>query len=53
MIIVVTLLKLRRIMCMGTLMLNAKAQLLSMLMLKNMTAIKAHLRKGTVGGVTL
>jgi len=39
-------------MCTGTLMLKAKAQLFSMLMPKNMTAMKAHLRSGTVGVCT-
>ena len=46
---VVTLPKLRRMMCTGTLMLKAKAQLFSMLMLKNMAATKHHRRKGTLG----
>ena len=47
---VVTLPKLRRMMCTGTLMLKANAQLFSMLIMKNATAMKAHLRTGTVGG---
>ena len=47
--IVETLPKLRRMMWTGTLMLNAKAQLFSMLMLKNIAAISTHLRRGTFG----
>jgi hypothetical protein len=51
--IVVTLPKLRRMMWTGTLMLKANAQLLSMLMPKNMAAMNAHLRMGTFGGLTV
>lgn len=35
-------------MCTGTLMLYANAQLFSMLMLKNMNAMNAHLVNGTL-----
>jgi hypothetical protein len=35
-------------MCTGTLMLNANAQLLSMLMAKNIKAMNAHLEGGTL-----
>lgn len=44
---VVTLPKLRRMMCTGTLILKANAQLFSMLMPKNMDAMNAHLEIGT------
>jgi hypothetical protein len=47
--IVVTLPNERKIMCTGTEMLKAKAQLLSMFMAKNMMAMYAHLRMGTSG----
>jgi hypothetical protein len=46
---VVTLPKLRKMICTGTEMLNANAQLLSILTAKNMSATKPHLRKGTAG----
>lgn len=49
---VVTLPKLRRIMCTGTEMLNAKAQLFSMLTAKNNVALMHHFRKGTGDGLT-
>ena len=48
---VVTLPKLRRMICTGTDILNAKAQLFSILTAKNIAALKAHLRNGT--GVSL
>jgi len=44
-----TLPKLRRMMWTGTLMSNAKAQLLSILTAKNIAALRAHLWKGTAG----
>ena len=47
--IVVTLPKLRRMICTGTLILYANAQLLSMLIPKNIAAINAHLDTGTRG----
>ena len=47
--IVDTLPKLRRMIWTGTLMLKAKAQLLSILMLKNMAAMNVHFQKGTFG----
>lgn len=40
-------------MCTGTLMLYANAQLFSMLMLKNMNAMNAHLVKGTLVFLTV
>lgn len=47
--IVVTLPKLRRMMCTGTLMLNENAQLLSMLTAKNIAAPTIQRRIGTEG----
>jgi hypothetical protein len=37
--------------CTGTLILNAKAQLFSILMLKNRNAVQAHFAIGTLGGL--
>ena len=48
--IVVTLPKLRKMMCTGTLMSYAKAQLFSMLIAKCIVATSAHLETGTLGG---
>jgi hypothetical protein len=45
--IVVTLPKLLRMMCTGTDMLNAKAQLFIMLTVKNSAALMHHFRNGT------
>jgi hypothetical protein len=47
---VVTLPKLRKMMCTGTLMSYAKAQLFSMLMAKCIAATSAHFEAGTLGG---
>lgn len=51
-IIVVTLPKLRNIMCTGTDMLNANAQLFIMLTVKNRPALIHHFRNGTGDGLT-
>lgn len=45
---VVTLPNERKMMCTGTEILNAKAQLFSILTPKNMEAMNAHFRRGTV-----
>jgi hypothetical protein len=50
--IVVTLPKLRRMMCTGTEMLKAKAQLFSILTAKNNVALMHHFRKGTGDDLT-